>query len=118
MKFSEAMKHYEQGKSIRVKDWPPGSKMTPGEDDGVHLNVGTFLMEWELCKEPKVSLSKIQDGELFEYGGTKYRKMPKYALEYAVHVPEYTIAAIGHCYGEQRGKVFCFTPDCLVRKVD
>lgn len=118
MKFSDAVRHYEQGKSIRLKTWPPGSKMTPDVPNGYLDFEKVVKEEWELYTEPEVKLSEIKDGELFEYADNQYRKVPSYLQEYSHCTDIYPIMAIRHKHKEyKRGGLVSFTSDCLVKKV-
>lgn len=120
MKFSEAMRHYEQGKAVRLKGWSPSLRMVPGESFGYLDIVVVVKQEWELYKAPEFRLSMIKEGELFEFAGMKYRRLPSYMMEYApVQLPGWDIVAIRQQAVNEypAGSVAVFTSDCQVKKV-
>jgi len=121
MKFSEALKHYEQGKAIRLASWLPGTKLDPNTKHSSQklLDVDTFNSDWELYEHPKVRVSELKEGELFDYMGNQYRKVPSYLAEYSEYGGNvYTIIAMRHKHSEFRtGELVGFSEDCLVKRV-
>lgn len=127
MKFSEAMAAMEQGKKVRLDTWY--------KDDYIFLKDGYIYHQgnkiynipsnipmhssWSIY-EPKVNAGDIQEGEIFEFCGMKYRRVPSYMKEYApVQMPGWDIVVVRQQPDGMypAGSVTVFTDDCKVKKV-
>lgn len=84
MKFWEALKHIQEGKKVRVKDWnddwyvyksPSGKCIIDEEGKPVHLTYEDSLcVEWELYEEPEKTYTWMEVVEGLKEGKVFARK--------------------------------------------
>lgn len=78
MKFHEAMKHLEEGKSVRVKNWPLKDFWSFRQKGNLWVTISDLFVlsykEWELYEEPKQTLTFAQVVETLKQGKRFRRK--------------------------------------------
>lgn len=127
MKFSDAVKLMENGRKVTKKSWYNNMYIWKNDIGGISRSTGpdapifngdTFGDDWIEYKN-KVNIKDIREGELFEFSGETYRRVPDYMIEYSPIIPNnFTVAAARHKHkGYTNGEITVFTPDCLVYKL-
>lgn len=93
MKFWEAMRELEAGKSVRLKEWPSTAYWSFKQSGQLWMGiVDLFILaskEWELYEEPQRTLSFMEVVQGLKEG--KRFKRPKWPNEMSFGTSRYTI---------------------------